>query len=91
MTVSSCRFVRCVRDASQTKPLNEVLKSSSGAHSSPFPTGSRPVAHIHEGPRPRRRKPLQFAGMPLGLWLVLIGGVVLAGVLAAMLFLRNRS
>jgi hypothetical protein len=29
--------------------------------------------------------------MPLGLWLVLVGGVVLAGVLAAMLFLRNQS
>jgi serine/threonine protein kinase len=41
--------------------------------------------------RPRRRKPLQFAGVPLGVWLVLGGGVVLAGVLAAMLFLRNQS
>jgi hypothetical protein len=29
--------------------------------------------------------------VPLGVWLVLGGGVVLAGVLAAMLFLRNQS
>ncbi|NCX98136.1 MAG: hypothetical protein EBX35_06080, partial [Planctomycetia bacterium] len=41
--------------------------------------------------RPRRRKPLQFAGVPVGVWLVLGGGLVLAGVLAVMLVLRSRS
>jgi serine/threonine-protein kinase len=40
--------------------------------------------------RPRRRKPLQFAGLPLGFWIVLIAGLIAAAVLAAMVFLRDR-
>jgi len=40
--------------------------------------------------RPRRKKPLKFAGQPLGFWLVAAGGLVAAAVLATLLYLRNR-
>jgi hypothetical protein len=40
--------------------------------------------------RPRRRKPLTFAGLPLGFWIVLIAGLIAVAVLAAMVFLRDR-
>ena len=66
-------------------------KKTSGRPAAGQPAKGGRAADDSAERRPRRRKPLQFAGMPLGLWLVLIGGVVLAGVLAAMLFLRNRS
>jgi serine/threonine protein kinase len=40
--------------------------------------------------RPRRRKPLTFAGLPLGFWIVLIAGLIAVAVLAAMVFLGDR-
>jgi serine/threonine protein kinase len=41
--------------------------------------------------RPRRRKPLEFAGLPLGFWIALAAGLVAVGVLAAMLLLKRGS
>ena len=67
-------------------------------------TGHKPVNHNAAGQpaapgrtadeaerRARRRKPLEFAGLPLGFWIALLAGLVTVGVLAAMLFLRGRS
>lgn len=36
--------------------------------------------------RPRRRKPLDFAGLPLGFWIALVVGLVAVGILAGKLF-----
>ena len=41
--------------------------------------------------RPRRQKPLEFAGLPLGFWIALVVGLVTVGVLAAMLLLKSGS
>ena len=53
---------------------------------------AKPGSTADEAPerRPRRRKPLTFAGLPLGFWIVLIAGLIAVAVLAARVFLRDR-
>jgi serine/threonine protein kinase len=58
-------------------------------HAAP-PTADRSVV-VPSQQRPRRRKPLQLAGLPVGFWIALALGLVAVGVLATMLYLRNRE
>ena len=40
--------------------------------------------------RVKRRRSWEFAGYPLGFWIVLIGGLIAVSVLGVLLFLRSR-
>jgi len=76
--------------------------SSGGSGSRP--TGNKPLGRPAAGQpakpgrgsdeagerRSKRRKPLEFAGLPLGFWIALVAGLVAVGVLAAMVFLRGQ-
>jgi eukaryotic-like serine/threonine-protein kinase len=44
-----------------------------------------------ENPRPRRRRPLEFAGYPLGMWVALVGGLIAVIVLGVLVYLRSTQ
>jgi serine/threonine protein kinase len=48
------------------------------------------VAGTEPAPRPSRRRPLEFAGLPLGFWIALAAGLVAVVVLGVMVLLRSR-
>jgi len=51
---------------------------------------SRPAEAEEENPRPRRRRSLEFAGYPLGMWVALVGGIIAVIVLGVMVYQQSR-
>jgi len=53
------------------------------------PGGQSPAAEAADR-RSRHRRPAEFAGLPLGFWIAVIGGLLAVIVLGTMVFLRSR-
>jgi len=56
----------------------------------PLPPASQSPAADAAQRRSRRRRPAEFAGLPLGFWIAAIGGLLAVIVLGTMVFLRYR-
>jgi serine/threonine protein kinase len=72
--------------AAATAPRTAVKKPAS-------PKSVPPVV-IREGetkPRPRRRRPLEFAGYPLGMWVALVGGLIAVIVLGVLVYRQSTG
>jgi serine/threonine protein kinase len=66
------------------KPAAQRAASQPAASAGPPPTGEEQTQ------RPRRRRAIEFAGLPLGFWIALAAGLVAVLVLGALVLLRSR-
>jgi serine/threonine protein kinase len=68
----------------------KVAKPAQPAAGQPSGSTQRPAAGGDPAQRPRRQRPIEFAGLPLGFWIALAAGLVAVIVLGVMLVLRAR-
>jgi hypothetical protein len=58
-------------------------KAAPPVHAGPGETAKSPVRG--------RKRPAGFAGLPIGVWIAIGAGLILAGVLGVAVFLKNAS